>query len=425
MPAKNTKHLSLDDRMTIQDLLDAGATFTQIANVLGKHRTTISREVHLHRFSKLPISYQKRMIPCIFIKDCHSFKQHKCSYKDCPDYKAASCQSVERPPYVCNACHHKGHCKFIRYFYSGITAHNDYLATLSASREGIDLDKATADEISRIIAPLIKDKKQSVNQVYINHPDLLHFSKPTFYKYVNEGAIGIKNIDLPRKVRYKPRKKPLKRTPAADRRVRIGRTYQEYQMHINNYPDHSIVQMDTVIGKTGSNGGTCFLTMLITSCSLLLIFPITYKRSDCITEWFVKLREMLGDELYHRIFRVFLTDNGSEFMDPLPMEANFSTGEIDSNVFYCDPYCSWQKGALEKCHEYIRYVFPKGSSFAGMSYEKCCLLASHINSVPRVSLGNKTPYEVASFILGEPVLEKLNIKKIKKDDVCLSSSLIK
>ena len=425
MPAKYTKHLSLDDRMTIQDLLDAGATFTQIANVIGKHRTTISREVHLHRFSKPPVSYRLRAIPCAFIKDCPSVTGRFCALKTCPNYQAASCPSVDKPPYVCNSCDRKGHCKFIRYFYSGITAHNDYLSTLSTSREGINLDKAAADEISRIVVPLIKEQKQSVNQIYINHPDLLYFSKPTFYKYVNEGAIGLMNIDLPRKVRYKPRKKPQKRIPAADRRVRIGRTYQEYQRYINEHPDYSIVQMDTVTGKTGSKGGKCFLTMFLTSCSLLLILPITHKRSDCITEWFVKLREMLGDNLYHQIFRIILTDNGSEFMDPLPMEMNFSTGEPSSKVFYCDPYCSWQKGAIEKCHEYIRYVLPKGSSFAGMSYEKCCLLASHINSVPRVSLGNKTPYEAACFILGETTLEKLHIQKIKKDDVCLSSDLIK
>lgn len=50
---------------------------------------------------------------------------------------------------------------------------------------------------------MIKDKKQSVNQVYTNHPDILPFTKTTFYTYVNNGIINLTNLDLPRKVKYK------------------------------------------------------------------------------------------------------------------------------------------------------------------------------------------------------------------------------
>ena len=39
---------------------------------------------------------------------------------------------------------------------------------------------------------------------------------------------------------------------------------------------------------------------------------------------------------------------------------SYLTDALD--VFYCDPYVSNQKGRLEKNHEYIRYVIPKGRS---------------------------------------------------------------
>ena len=49
---------------------------------------------------------------------------------------------------------------------------------------------------------------------------------------------------------------------------------------------------------------------------------------------------------------------------------NFCDGSKSTTIFYCDPYCFWQKGACEKNHEYIRYIRPKGSSFADLDDEK-------------------------------------------------------
>lgn len=50
---------------------------------------------------------------------------------------------------------------------------------------------------------------------------------------------------------------------------------------------------------------------------------------------------------------------------------------------------------------------------------------SHINSTPRENLGNKTPYEIFTFIYGEKLAEKLNIQEIEKDEVCTTPRLLK
>ena len=50
---------------------------------------------------------------------------------------------------------------------------------------------------------------------------------------------------------------------------------------------------------------------------------------------------------------------------------------------------------------------------------------SHINSVPRASLGGRTPYEVFTYFYGDNVLKKLNIQKIEKDMVTLQPYLLK
>ena len=55
---------------------------------------------------------------------------------------------------------------------------------------------------------------------------------------------------------------------------------------------------------------------------------------------------------------------------------------------------SWQKPHIEKNHEYIRYVLPRGKSFDPYTQEDITLLMNHINSTRRPSLGNKAPYEL-------------------------------
>lgn len=50
----------------------------------------------------------------------------------------------------------------------------------SQSISGVDISPQTIEEIENTIVPLIKDKKQSINQIYNNHSDILYFSKTTF-----------------------------------------------------------------------------------------------------------------------------------------------------------------------------------------------------------------------------------------------------
>ena len=65
-----------------------------------------------------------------------------------------------------------------------------------------------------------------------------------------------------------------------------------------------------------------------------------------------------------------------------------------TSLYYCDPMASWQKGCIEKNHEFIRYAVPKGKSLNPYTQEDMTLLMNHINSVKRPGLGNKSPYEL-------------------------------
>jgi len=134
--------------------------------------------------------------------------------------------------------------------------------TLSDCRKGYHVSKDIIADINEVITPLMVNNHHSVYQVYQNHKDILPFSKATFYRYVDAGLLNVKNIDLPRKVRFKVKKKVEEPRNKVDPTVKSGRFYRDFQSYIAEHPDASIVEMDTVIGTHGGKGGKCFLTLL-------------------------------------------------------------------------------------------------------------------------------------------------------------------
>lgn len=416
-------HLSLDDREIIESSLKQKLTFTQIASLIGKHRTTVSKEILNHRFNKQPNTYGRNFVYCSLEQECHHYHGVGCTRK-CKNFKPLCCPSLEHPPYVCNACSKRSNCALQKFYYRAKSAHDEYLSFLSEARQGIRLSNDTIQQIDSVISPLIRDNKQSVNQVYINHPDLLFFSKTQFYHLIDLGVFSFCNLDLPRRVKYKLHKDSKPRRTRAESLIRVGRTYKDYCSFIKSHNDHelSIVQMDTV---EGVKGGKCFLTLLFVQYNLMLIYLLNSKTMECVSSTFDWIKKTIGLDEFKRLFEVILTDNGSEFFDPDHIEKDCDTHEFVSHVFYCDPSASYQKGAIEKNHQYIRYILPKGTSFDTLTQQDCKVLMSHINSVPRDSLRGKTPYSEVLYFIDKQTLRKLGVSFIKPDEVSLATNLLK
>ena len=128
------------------------------------------------------------------------------------------------------------------------------------------------------------------------------------------------------------------------------------------------------------------------------------KNTECVEKAFKNIKRILGVEKYQRLMEVILTDNGSEFFNPMSIEKIEETEEIVSHVFYCDPETPGQIGAIEKNHVYIRKVLPKGCSFDGLTQEETDILMSNINSTSRDSLNGKTPYDAMLLMLDEETI---------------------
>ena len=181
--------------------------------------------------------------------------------------------------------------------------------------------------------------------------------------------------------------------------------------------------MDTVCGLQDESD--CFLTLLWRKSKFMLIFKLKNQTTDEVSRIFKIFQNLIPLDVYKNLFSIILTDNGHEFFDVNSIECIQDTGEYVTHLFFCDPHMSCQKGMIEKNHEFIRYVLPKGSSFKNITQEDCDLIMNHINSLCRDSLNGKSPYEAMLFLCDEYILKILNCYYIEPDNVNLSENLLK
>ena len=398
----NYCHLSYEDRKNIEDGLNENKSINQISKEINRSHSSILREIDRNKKYSEPSAWNN----------------YKINHPDLD----LSCERLKHSPYVCNGCKSRSGCRKVRWTYYAREADNSYKEVKSEARKGINLTPEEVYKINSILTPLIK-KGQTINHLYINHPDILDFSKPSFYNYVNNGVFEFSPLDFPRIVKYKKRKNSKNRRTRKEREILINRKYDDFQKFISNHPDFNIVEMDTVEGLKDEND--CFLTLLWRKSKFMLIFKLESQTSEEVSRIFNILQTLIPYDDYKRLFEVILTDNGHEFFDVLNIECMHSTGEQVTKLFFCDPHMSCQKGMIEKNHEFIRYILPKGSSFKNITQEDCDLFMNNINSLCRDSLNGKSPYEAMLFLCDEYVLKSLNCYHIKPDEVILNDSLLK
>jgi IS30 family transposase len=426
----NNKHLTLDDRSCIHASLNSGHSFRHIARLLDKDPSTISKEVRHHRICTATGAIGRIPNKCIHKTDCTisglcnnpdcklSFCRSckKCN-KICLDFKEEQCQLLLKPPYVCNGCDLMHRCVLTKYFYRAIPANNDYRANLTSSREGLSYTEDELRYIDKVITPLIK-KKQSIHHICVTQADNILCSERTIYNLIEQGVLTARNIDLPRKVRYRPRRRS--KAFKVDKNCRVGRTYQDFQVCINEHPDIPIVQMDTV---EGCKGGKVLLTIFFTQSNLMLMYLRDHNTSQSVIDIFNTLDKTLGRKTFTRLFPIILTDNGSEFSNPRAIEYD-SFNQQRTKIFYCDPSSPHQKPEIERNHEFIRMVLPKGKSFDHLVQGNVDVLTSNINSLVRKKLHDRSPITTFRFFHGDLILHKLGCQEIPPGEVNLTPGLL-
>ncbi len=133
------------------------------------------------------------------------------------------------------------------------------------------------------------------------------------------------------------------------------------------------------------------------------------------------VKAAVGDEAFARAFAITLTDRGSEFLGPDPIEV--VGGERRCRLFYCVSYSSYQKGSIEENHTLVRYVIPKGAYLDALTDEDVKAMMGNVNSYEREAIGT-TPYRMAEALFGRGFLEALGIDEVDAKEVKLLPSLI-
>ena len=426
------KHFTLDDRITIQNLLKASYSFKAIGRELNKDCTSVSKEVKNHIVFRKSGGYGRAFNNCLYRWNCTN--SHLCEHPDChkkqckfcsqcttvcKDFKMEKCALLAKPPYVCNGCSKLQSCTLEKSLYIATDAQKEYELIRSESRSGINTDEENIARLNASISPLIC-KGQSIHHICANNLDIIMCSEKTIYNYVDYNLFSARNIDLPRKVKYRPRK--LQKTRfKVDKNCRINRTYGDFMLFLKENPDTPIIQMDTL---EGVKGGKVLLTIHFVDTQLMLAYLRDANTSKSVTEVFGDLYERIGATTFQKLFPVILTDNGSEFSNPLAIEFD-RQGNQRTRIFYCDPSAPFQKGAVENNHELIRRIIPKGRSLESYSQEDIDLMMNHINSYGRKKLNDRSPFAVFSFLNGEDILSKLGAECIPSNDIIIHPDLLK
>lgn len=388
------KHLTLSERIKIESKLNNKVSLRKIGKAIDKPHSTISREILNRR---------------VLVKG-NRFNNFN-----------VKCNLTNKAPFVCNGCPNKDNCKKNRYFYIAEDAHNNYRKTLVESREGIDFENIDFRKLDRTVKEEV-DNGHSFYMIIADHPEF-NITERTLYNYQKKGYLSCKNIDLPRLVRYKKRKRIVSKNKSERKELtcRVNRTYKDFLEYIEENNIKEYIEMDTVEGIIGHS-------VLLTLCFVPMNFMIAYKlEAQTITEVTDKInliKKIIGNEQFHKLFNVILTDNGSEFKRPDLIENN-GPDVLKSNVFYCDARRSDQKGSIEVTHEYIRRFIEQGVNFDNYTQEDINLMMNHINNTKRKKLNEKTPYEIMIQTYGEEVIKKLGFYYISPKDIILKPSLFK
>lgn len=409
-------HYTLETRMVIEENLNIGLTVTDIAKILHRDRGNISKEIIKHRELTIPSTFGEinNCYCCIKRKGCQESNHTK--HTNCSNFELEICDKLKSSPHVCNGCTTKIGCRKAKQYYKASEANTQYEHLLKSSRIGMHYSELELNILNTDFYFLVKQSGSIYHALKVINKNGWNFKKSTIYRQIKEDLLRLKSSDLPRVISKKSKKEPVNKTYKRDI---DGHTYEDYEKHKKVHPKAIEWQMDCVQGITGKNQQV-FLTLQIVEIKFLFIFIIPKQTAEEVTKMLEKFKGAITIELFNKIIEILLTDNGHEFIKLDDLMAVC----LNTNIFYCHPYSSYEKGSIENNHELIRRCIPQGVSLNPYSQEDINLLVSNINSLFREELNGQCPFDLIDKYIPIEILEKLGIKRIQPERVTLAPKLL-
>ena len=431
MPKGKGKHLDIADRVLIQTCLRERVSLSEIARKLGVSTSTVSREVRNNRTRYLTTGSSKHHDLCVHYRDCtvtrlcdiacsrtlcKKCRQAQCPAL-CPEYEERTCELLDRAPYVCDGCRRRANCGYRRARYSARDAQTKYERRLCESRQGVSV---TPEQLESMVAHArrLMAQGQSLEAIWAANPTLFPVSARTFRGYVDRGVFGLANIELPKKVKYRPRKKAEGATAPV---VAGGRAYADF-LALGDDVRRGAFQLDSIMGRV--HDSQCALSIHLPRLEFQAYLLLgTHTAPEVVRAMdFIELA-CAGE--FPRLLGVGLTDRGCEFSDVDGMERSaLDPTRRRCSIYFCDPMASHQKGSCEKNHVEFRKIVPKGTSMDLLTAQDMALVTSHVNSDPRPSLGGLAPLDLVSAVLPKTLLDELAVSRVDPNDVVMTPELL-
>lgn len=329
------KHLSQNDRIKMETMLNSGHKVVEVAEYLHVHRSTIYREIKRGEYT------------------------HRNS-----DYTEET-----------------------RYSSDLGQKNHDWNAQGKGRNIKIGNDRPLAEYIEEKI---IEDKYSPEAALAAAAESGIEFttsiSVRTLYRYIDKGIfLKLTNKDLPVKGKRKKHNKRVK----VQKRASAGESIENRPDEVKNREIFGHWEMDTVKGKQGVTK-SCMLVLTERKTRDEIIVKLPDQKAASVVEAIDRLERKWGD-MFTKVFRSITVDNGVEFSDYEGLERSvLHEGEKRTFAFYCHPYSSWERGSNENNNRLIRRHIPKGEDFDEKQDRDIEYIENWINNYPRGIFGFKT-----------------------------------
>ena len=206
----------------------------------------------------------------------------------------------------------------------------------------------------------------------------------TLYSYIYKGVLNLTSKDL---LRGKPKAKNKPLTPP---KVIEAPSIDVRPEWINDRSELGHWEMDCVCSPQGIKPALLVLTER--KYRYELMYRIPNKEMKTIVGILDQIEDRIGSEAFREHFKSITVDNGSEFRDYFGMRKDNRT-----EIYYCHPYRSGERGSNENCNGIIRRWFPKGTDFTHVTPEEVKAVQDWINRYPRKILNWSTAAELTGF----------------------------
>ena len=323
---RRKKRITWIDRLQIEKLFNAGASYRRIAKATGFAVSSIYAEVQRGLYDHLDSA----------------------TWESVKHYSAQIADDDAKWQATAKGCSIK------------LDKHYDYAQSIAARI-------LSGESPDQIVGDLKRQGRWTVSTV-------------TLYRYIDQGFIpGVTNKALPVKARRK--KRTYNKVRAAKPPKGVSIEHRPSHIAARQFPGHW--EMDTVIGKAKGKGQT-----LLVLTERLTRYEIILKLKDKTASSVVSALSKTAKHYPRGTFQTITVDNGCEFQDYTAMK------RLASEVYYCHPYSSWERGSNENANRIIRRFFPKGQSLKNRTQRDCDAVARYMNSMHRKILGYATPQEL-------------------------------